>query len=154
MEGPGEVLLTYRGRAVTTADVAFLRALMAAHPTASRRALSALVCRAWHWVQPNGTVRDMVCRGLMLALEREGHLALPVRRRVPLNPLAQRPRPAPVIVEDSPLCLSLPELGRVEFHQVRRTAAESLFNALIEQHHYLGYTQPVGEHLKYLVCAH
>jgi len=36
---------------------------------------------------------------------------------------------------------------------VRRTAEEPLFNALIETHHYLGYTQPVGEHLKFLVFA-
>jgi hypothetical protein len=36
---------------------------------------------------------------------------------------------------------------------VRRTAHESLFNGLIEHHHYLGYEQPVGEHLKYLVWA-
>jgi hypothetical protein len=27
--------------------------------------------------------------------------------------------------------------------------AEALFNSLIEHHHYLGYEQPVGEHLKY-----
>ena len=35
-----EVKLTYRGRAVTDADVAFIRQLITAHPTASRRALS------------------------------------------------------------------------------------------------------------------
>jgi len=45
----------------------------------------------------------------------------------------------------------LRELGGLEFVPVRRSAAEPLFNALIEAHHYLGYTQPVGEHLKYLV---
>jgi hypothetical protein len=28
-----------------------------------------------------------------------------------------------------------------------------LFNSLIRQHHYLGYSQPVGEHLKYLAYA-
>ena len=28
-----------------------------------------------------------------------------------------------------------------------------MFNSLLEQHHYLVYTQPVGEHLKYLVYA-
>jgi PRTRC genetic system protein A len=38
-------------------------------------------------------------------------------------------------------------------HQVRRTPEEALFNSLLQQHHYLGYTQPVGEHLKYLVYA-
>ncbi len=30
---------------------------------------------------------------------------------------------------------------------------EPLFNSLMEQYHYLGYEQPVGEHLKYLVWA-
>jgi hypothetical protein len=44
------------------------------------------------------------------------------------------------------------ELGPLEVRQVRRTPEEALFNSLLQQHHYLGYTQPVGEHLKYLVC--
>jgi hypothetical protein len=35
----------------------------------------------------------------------------------------------------------------------RRTAQEPLFNSLMEEHHYLGYEQPVGEHLKFLVWA-
>jgi hypothetical protein len=41
----------------------------------------------------------------------------------------------------------------LEIHQVRRTAAEKLFGSLMEAHHYLGYTRPVGEHLKYLIYA-
>src|SRR2546427_9667002 len=52
-----------------------------------------------------------------------------------------------------PLEASLAEIGSIEIRQVRRTPEEALFNSLLEQHHYLGYTQPVGEHLKYLVCA-
>jgi hypothetical protein len=36
---------------------------------------------------------------------------------------------------------------------VRRTPEEALFNSLMEQYHYLGYEQPIGEHLKYLVKA-
>src|SRR5262249_46787532 len=36
---------------------------------------------------------------------------------------------------------------------VRRTADEPLFNSLMEQYHYLGYEQPIGEHLKYLAWA-
>jgi len=36
---------------------------------------------------------------------------------------------------------------------VRRTEHEALFGALLQAHHYLGYTRPVGEHLKYLVYA-
>jgi hypothetical protein len=36
---------------------------------------------------------------------------------------------------------------------VRRTAEETLFAQLLRDHHYLGYSRPVGEHLKYLVLA-
>jgi hypothetical protein len=148
-----DVRLTYRGRVVTDADVAFIGQLIAAHPTASRRALSKELCAAWNWVQPNGALRDMVCRGLMLALHRAGHIQLPPLRRVPLNPLAKRGRPAVVSIDDTPLQDTLGAAGPLEFRLVRRTSDEPLFNGLIEQHHYLGYTQPVGEHLKYLVYA-
>ena len=46
--------VTYRGRTVTDADVAFIRQLIADHATSSRRALSRQLCEAWNWVQPNG----------------------------------------------------------------------------------------------------
>ena len=143
----------YRGRVVTDADVAFLRELIATHPGLSRRALSAKLCEAWNWVQPNGRPRDMVCRGLMLALHRAGRIELPTPRRRPPNPLARRPVPVEVPIDRSPLCVDLASLGPLRFEQVRRTAHEPLFNSLIQQYHYLGYTQPVGEHLKYLVWA-
>jgi hypothetical protein len=144
-------LLQYRGRVVTDADAAFLRDLIERNPTASRRALSRLACQAWNWVQPNGALRDMVCRGLMLALHRSGHLVLPARRLAPPNPLAQRGRPVPVAVEAEPIRSALKDLLPLTFRQVRRTEEEPAFNGLIEAYHYLGYTQPVGEHLKYVV---
>jgi hypothetical protein len=151
--GEPDVLMRYRGRAITAAAVAFLRALIARSPAASRRQLSQQVCAAWGWVQPNGVPRDMVCRGLLLALHRAGHLALPPGRRPPPHPRARRARPRPVAVDATPLRTSLRGLGPLVFHQVRRTAAEPLVHSLLEQYHYLGYTQPVGEHLKFLVTA-
>lgn len=148
-----EALLTYRGRVITDADVAFIRALIARQPGASRRQLSQELCAAWRWVQPNGAPRDMVCRGLMLALHRAGHLELPPVRLVTLNPLARRARPRPVEVDRTPVRTTLRALGPLEIRQVRRTADEALCNSLIEQYHYLGYVQPVGEHLKHVVYA-
>jgi hypothetical protein len=47
----------------------------------------------------------------------------------------------------------LSELGPLELRQVRRTTEEALFGGLVETHHYLGYTQPVGEHLKVMAFA-
>jgi hypothetical protein len=148
-----ETLLQYRGREVTDADAAFLQDLIARHPQASRCALSRLVCQAWNWVQPNGAPRDMVCRGLMLALHRAGHIMLPEQRYVPHNPLSQRGRPASVTLEAEPIHSPLKALLPLTFRQVRRTQEEPLFNGLIQMHHYLGYTQPVGEHLKYMVFS-
>ena len=58
-----------------------------------------------------------------------------------------------MVADDRPVCGPLRELGPLTIEQVRRTPQEVLFNGLIEQYHYLGYEQPVGEHLKYLVSA-
>ena len=146
-----QIVFSYRGRQLTESDCVLIRALIAANPQASRRALSKKLCEAWQWVQPNGAWRDMVCRGLMLGLHRKGLIELPARRSSPANPLAQRRPPQAVAIDATPLRSRLRELGQIELVQVRRSAAEPLFNALIEAHHYLGYTQPVGEHLKYLV---
>jgi len=146
-------VLRYRGRELGQGEVTFVRELIADNPQASRRALSAKLSRAWGWVQPNGQLRDMVCRSLMLALERAGQIELPPARRRPPNPLARRVRPAPVEIDRTAVRGSLDDLGRLDFRQVRRTGEEALCNSLIEQHHYLGYTQPVGEQLKYLVYA-
>jgi Druantia protein DruA len=153
-----EAKLKYRGRVVTDADVAFIRKLVAENPMASRRALSKKLCQAWNWVQPNGALRDMVCRGLMLALYRAGHIGLPPVRLKTRNPLAERgsnrkrPAIAPAAeVDTTPLSRGLAEIRPLEFRQVRRTPEEPLFNSLLERYHFLGYIQPVGEYLKYLV---
>ena len=148
-----EVKLNYRGRAVTARDIAFIQALIAEHPEASRRALSKKLCEAWHWVQPNGALRDMVCRGLMLQLDRAGLIELPPVRCRPPNNVLKRSAPGAVAVDTTPLRAPLAALQPVAFRQVRRSEHEALFGALLQAHHYLGYTRPVGEHLKYLVYA-
>jgi hypothetical protein len=143
----------YRGRVVTAQDLVFIRELIAQHPGLSRRGLSAQLCQAWQWKQANGALCDMVCRGLLLMLHRAGEIELPPVRQVSLNPFVRRARPEPMPIDQTPLTGALRELQPIDFHQVRRTAQEPLFNSLIEHHHYLGYEQPVGEHLKYLIWA-
>src|SRR6516162_8825239 len=143
----------YRGRKISAEEIVFIRRLIAAHPGASRRALSTKLCEAWQWKQANGAPRDMVCRGLLLMLHRAGEIELPAIRFRPPNPLVRRDRPQPVLIDMTPLSGTLAEIRPVSLQQIRKTADEPLFNSLMEQHHYLGYEQPVGEHLKYLVWA-
>ena len=148
-----DIVLRYRGREVSAADAAFIRELVAQHPDKSRRALSKELCLAWDWRQENGALRDMVCRGLMLELHRAGHIELPPVRFRPHNPLVTRKAKRPVSSDETALRVRLADLEALSFRQVRRTEDEAIFDGLIEEHHYLGYTQPVGEHLKYLVKA-
>jgi hypothetical protein len=79
-----DAILTYRGKTVTARDAAFIQQLIDQNPTDSRRRLSVKLCQA------NGAFRDMVCRGLMLALHRAGHIRLPAKKMTPNNPLAIR----------------------------------------------------------------
>jgi hypothetical protein len=148
-----DVVLRYRGRAVTEADVAFIAHLIAQHPDASRYALSRRLCEQWKWVQPNGAPCDALGRGLMLALHRAGHIVLPPARRAQVDSSTTHRAPTPVELPEVPLNAPLREIGPVTIQQVRRTPAEALVMGLIERYHYLRYVQPVGEHLKYLVTA-
>jgi len=138
---------------VTNDDVTSIRQLIAENPGVSRRRLSEKLCEVWQWKQANGALRDMVCRGLLLMLHRAGEIELPPIRFKTLNPFVLRVTPAPMLIDTTPIASALKELRPIELQQVRRTGDEPLFNSLMEQHHYLKYEQPVGEHLKYLAWA-
>src|ERR1017187_6558575 len=177
----------YRGQEIVSEQIAFLREFIEAHPDSSRWKLSRQLCEALGWKQPNGALRDVVCRGLLLMLEPAGQIQLPPVRchirgqsrrersrppafRIDTTPLAgerkcagrcdtrgqsrsERPRPPAFRIDTAPLAMPLKSLGPIDIQLVRRTADEPLFHSLMEEHHYLGYEQPVGEHLKYLVRA-
>src|ERR1019366_7111534 len=100
------------------------------------------------WKQANGALRDVVCRGLLLMLERAGKIELPpVRWRIAGQRRTARRRPEAVLIDTTPLTMPLGALGPIEIQLVRRTADEPLFHSLMEQYHYLRYEQPVGPHL-------
>ncbi len=143
--------IKYRGRIATTEDVAFITKLIKDNPNDSRRALSIKLCKIWNWRQANGALRDMVCRGFMLELHRAGYIHLPAKKCSPNNPLVNRKTPERIQIDQSPLSTSLKHVRPLRFCQVRRSSKEKLFNSLMDKYHYLGYCQPVGEHLKYMV---
>ena len=144
----------YRGQEIDSEQVFFLREFIRTHSTSSRWKLSRQLCEALGWKQANGALRDMVCRGMLLMLERAGEIELPpVRRHIRGQCRTGRPRPEAVLIDTAPLAMPLKSLGPIEIQAVRRTADEPLFNSLMEQYHYLSYEQPVGEHLKYVCWA-
>jgi hypothetical protein len=123
----------YRGQEIDSEQLAFLREFIRAHPASSRWKLSRQLCEALGWRQANGALRDMVCRGLLLMLERAGEIELPpVRRQIRGQCRTGRPRPEAVLIDTTPLEIPLKLLGPIEIQPVRRTADEPLFNGLME----------------------
>jgi hypothetical protein len=141
----------YRGRVFTEREIEDVREIIARHPGESRFFLSKELCRLWNWTQPNGIPKDMVCRGFMLLLDREGLVTLPARKRE-LPWLSRKRAEPPLIAVDNtvgPLCALLP----LHIFMVRRSPKQRLYQSLIHHYHYLGYTQPVGEHLEYVAFS-
>jgi hypothetical protein len=142
----------YRGRVYEEREIEDVREIIARYPGESRFFLSRELCRLWNWTQPNGTPKDMVCRGLMLLLDREGLIALPGRKRELPWLSRERAKPPEVTVDDAVVARPLSTLP-LDLFMVRRTPKERLYQSLIHHYHYLGYTRPVGEHLEYVVFS-
>jgi len=67
----------YRGQEIDSQQLAFLKEFIRTHSASSRWKLSRQICEALGWKQANGALRDVVCRGLLLMLERAGQIQLP-----------------------------------------------------------------------------
>ena len=145
--------IRYRGRNYTEQEIEEVRQIISRYPDKSRFFLSKELCRVWNWTQANGTPKDMVCRGLLLKLHEEGSITLPPQKRIPTWLKRRKKRFERIDVDDSPVAASLARLLPLPLLMVRRTPWEGLYKGLIEEHHYLGYTQPVGEHLEYVAFA-
>ena len=141
--------ITIRKKTITQADLESIQTTVNDHWNKGRTPISKILCQQWNWIQPNGQLKDMACRELLLTLNRKGLLKLPPRQTSAHN--EKRNRSIPVVeVNQSSLNCKLADLPPVELKSVRNTNLESLYNSLIQQHHYLGYRQIVGNHLKYI----
>jgi hypothetical protein len=147
------VILTYRKRVITQDDISFIGKVIEELWCEGRTAISRRLCEVWDWRQTNGYLKDGVCRGLLLRLEQDQHITLPPRLSTNNNSGKRKNSQTTFNFCPAPITGALRDLDPISLRQVRRTPEEKLFNTLIRQYHYLGYTQPVGEHLKYLVYA-
>ena len=145
--------IVYYGRQVSHKEIVFIRELIANNPDKSRWFISRELCRQWSWRQQNGALKDMICRGLLLRLESVGLITLPPRKRITNNPFINRKPPELVKIDQSPIVCDIEDIQHIELRSVRKSQYERVYNSLIHEHHYLGYTQPIGENLKYIAFS-
>ncbi|MGQ9693737.1 MAG: Druantia anti-phage system protein DruA [Thermodesulfobacteriota bacterium] len=148
-----EEWVRHRGKNYTLREIDEIREVIAAHGDKSRWFISREIWRKWNWVQLNGVLKDMICRGLLLRLNTQGLIELPPPRKSSPYLLSENRKPARVEVDQVPIVSKLFDLEPIELLQIRRTHFEKLYRGLVEQYHYLGYRCPVGEHLEYIAFS-
>jgi hypothetical protein len=143
--------LIIQGRQIGSGELEQVRGLLAAHPDWSRYRLSRDLCRVWNWRSLTGQIKDMAARALLLKLEQRGLIALPARRR--LSPNRMRHKQIRRLQHSTdPVCGPLSELQPLQIQELgQQPEAQPVFDSLLHQYHYLGYTSPVGQNVKYLV---
>jgi Druantia protein DruA len=145
-----DVLLRYRNREVTAADLEFLRGQCARW---GRTELAGAICEAWSWRQANGGLSLYACNDLLLRLEERGLVTLPTgvapRKKRDRQWLAGLPLP-PDLIALTGLELRDPEADLDQLC-VRPIADEERlgWRVYMERYHYLGDRPIVGEHLLY-----
>jgi len=144
------ILVTIQGGRLC-ADIGLIERLLADNPGWGRSRLSVELCERWGWRAPNGQLKDMACRSLLLRLEKAGHITLPPRQRKSPNGYRNR-SPVWVPHRTEPIEGSLKELTPLQITCVASASEhDPLFRCLVSSYHYLGLRNTVGENLKYLV---
>jgi hypothetical protein len=147
------VVLRYRNRDVTVADIEYLKQLCA-EPWKRRGDLFRAVCTAWDWRQANGAHSLYACSDLLLRLQERGLINLPPPAQARRQTGTRRwfsSLPIPVdLVPVMGLDLRDPDadLGRLYVRPIE--AEERLgWRVYMQRFHPLGDRPMVGEHLLY-----
>lgn len=143
---------TFFGRRFTRKQLAAIQQTVATFPALSRKELAQTVCEHLQWRTPGGANRVAAALGLLEQLEQAGILQLPPKRFESMRPgprkppaLTRRSDPQPLIETD------LRDLEPLRLLRAEQSEDVQLFNECIERHHYLGYRQPRGPHLRYFL---
>lgn len=136
-----------RGREITGNDIILIRETIAKYFSQGRKAISRQLCRKWNWYQPNGQAKDMACRYILLALEKENLIKLPPRL---LSANNEKKKTERINLEEVPLGGTLKDYPRLNLQLLTKTKEYRLFNQIIHSYHYQGYQIIVGKFLKYI----
>ena len=140
-----------QGRAIGPVELEQVRHLLATHPEWSRYRLSRELCQVWDWRSLTGQIKDMAARTLLLKLEERGWVTLPACRRPSPNRMRHK-QIQKLAHRTEPISGALRELQPLQFLELSQApAAGPVFDSLLHQYHYLSYTSPVGQNVKYLV---
>ena len=143
-----------QGRPFGPEQLTQVQALISQNRGWSRYRLSRELARLWDWHTPQGQLKDMAARTLLLKLQEQGWIELPARRMKSPTRSGRAPVGGPLLPEPDPIESVLEELLPLRLHEVSqqgRSSARQQLEAALHRYHYLGYRSRVGHNLQYWV---
>jgi len=138
------------GREFTQKELSLIQEIIEDCSNLTRTELAGTVCELLDWKRPSGRLKKHECRGFLEDLEAAGLVNLPAKKNSikgknskPINPLNS----------DQPwlkLSGNVDDFTPVDVELVENTEQRKLFQGLIQEYHYLGYSMPYGARLQYL----
>ena len=145
---------TLQGRPFGPERLAQVQALVGQNRGWSRYRLSRELARLWDWRTPQGQLKDMAARTLLLKLQAQGWIELPPRRMPSPTRSGRAPAQGPPLREPGLIASDLKQLLPLRVQEVSQPGAQLArrqLEAALHQYHYLGYRSRVGQNLQYWV---
>lgn len=127
-----------------------IRELVKNSPEISRTELSRRICRNNGWRSTNGKLKEVSCRKVLVALERQGIVELPA----PNNVVPFRQKTKNLTDCEVPVFRgSLEQLGEIDVEPIgsKYSKASKIWRGLLEKYHYLGSGPLCGAQIRYIV---
>lgn len=138
-----------QGRNIAPEDIELIKKLIEDNPSWGRTRLSKQLCILWNFKSANGSLKDMACRNLLLKLQKQKLLTLPVPKKKANND--KRNSSTRLVLHSSlPISASLKDLSPIQIKPVEDRDELDLFKCFLSAYHYLGFSGTVGENLKYM----
>lgn len=142
------------GRQIKDEELEQIRETVETFPNLSLAELTQTICEHLGWYTASGMNKVDACLKLLQRLEAEGLVRLPEKDRTrlkkakPKQPIAtDKTRP-----QEKVEC-TLSTIGPICVRVTQDKKDASLVNEYLHRYHYLGYKQPFGCHLRYLIEA-
>lgn len=142
--------MRYCGREFCDEEVTWIRRHISQNSDISRRKLSEHFCEQFGWRKPNGELKAMSCRVVLVRMERDGVVTLPPPKMRFVGCKVHQRRT--LFAEPKPL-LTI-SVGNISIDiEVVTKKSSALWNEFIDRYHYLGYTPLPGAQIRYFVLA-
>ena len=139
--------MRYRGHIFSEEEIEIIRQIIREMPEPKYRPpISREVCQRLNWRKHDGGLKDMACRVALLKMQKDGLVQLPppkhsnrrllVKKKVLLPPLETVCGPLKTLALELELLLKIDR---------------PMWNAYIDQYHYLGNSKLGGAQLRYIV---